>query len=39
MYGSKSKGASSEEEQRLKNAATIGTALMVVNSQRALLLL
>lgn len=30
---------SSEEDQRLKNAATIGTALMVVNSQRALLLL
>jgi hypothetical protein len=30
---------SSEEDQRLKNAATIGTALMVVNSQRALILL
>ena len=29
----------SEEDQRLKNAATIGTALMVVNSQRALMLL
>ena len=31
--------ASTEEDQRLKNAATIGTALMVVNSQRALILL
>jgi len=31
--------ASSEEDQRLKNAATIGTALMVVNSQRALIVL
>jgi hypothetical protein len=31
--------ASSEEDQRLKRAATIGTALMVVNSQRALILL
>jgi hypothetical protein len=30
--------ASSEEDQRLRNAATIGTALMVVNSQRALIL-
>ena len=30
---------SSEEDQRLKNAATIGTALMVVNSHRALMLL
>ena len=30
--------ASSEEDLRLKNAATIGTALMVVNSQRALVL-
>lgn len=29
----------SEEDQRLKNAATIGTALMVVNSQRALILM
>jgi hypothetical protein len=36
----KSRVASSEEEdQRLRNAATIGTALMVVNSQRALVLL
>eukprot|EP00980_Cylindrotheca_fusiformis_P021686 scaffold8529_cov137-Cylindrotheca_fusiformis.AAC.16 len=35
----KSQFASSEEDQRLKNAATIGTALMVVNSQRALVLL
>lgn len=34
-----SKITSSEEDQRLKNAATIGTALMVVNSQRALVLL
>ena len=33
----RSKG--SEEDQRLKNAATIGTALMVVNSERALILL
>jgi hypothetical protein len=31
--------ASTEEDQRLKNAATIGTALMVVNSHRALILL
>ena len=31
--------ASTEEDQRLKNAATIGTALMVVNSQRSLVLL
>lgn len=30
---------SSEEDQRLKNAATIGTALTVVNSQRSLVLL
>ena len=30
---------SSEEDQRLKNAATIGTALMVVNSHRALFIL
>jgi hypothetical protein len=29
----------SEEDERLKNAATIGTALMVVNSQRALILM
>lgn len=29
----------SEEDQRLRNAATIGTALMAVNSQRALILL
>lgn len=28
-----------EDDQRLKNAATIGTALMVVNSQRALILM
>jgi hypothetical protein len=35
----KSRVASSEEDQRLRNAATIGTALMVVNSQRALVLL
>lgn len=34
-----SKRASSAEDERLKNAATIGTALMVVNSQRALVLL
>lgn len=34
-----SKPATSEEDERLKNAATIGTALMVVNSQRALILL
>jgi hypothetical protein len=33
------KRASSEDDERLKNAATIGTALMVVNSQRALILL
>lgn len=33
------KMTSSEEDQRLKNAATIGTALMVVNSQRALILM
>ena len=31
--------ASSEEDLRLKRAATIGTALMVVNSHRALILL
>jgi hypothetical protein len=31
--------SSTEEDQRLKNAATIGTALMVVNSQRVLILL
>ena len=30
---------SSEEDQRLKNAATIGTALMVVNSHRALVIM
>eukprot|EP00934_Nitzschia_sp_Nitz4_P008652 Nitzschia sp. Nitz4//scaffold11_size288233//230845//235511//NITZ4_000808-RA/size288233-snap-gene-0.61-mRNA-1//-1//CDS//3329534176//8642//frame0 len=30
---------SSEEDQRLRNAATVGTALMVVNSQRTLVLL
>ena len=30
---------STEEDQRLKNAATIGTALMVVNSDRALIVL
>jgi len=30
---------SAEDDRHLKNAATIGTALMVVNSQRALLLL
>jgi hypothetical protein len=34
-----SKMTSSEEDQRLKNAATIGTALMVVNSQRSLILM
>jgi hypothetical protein len=28
-----------EEDQGLKNAATIGTSLMVVNSHRALLIL
>jgi len=28
--------STSEEDQRLKNAATIGTALMLVNSHRAL---
>lgn len=33
------KAKRSEEDQRLKNAATIGTALMVVNSQRALVLM
>ena len=31
--------SSTEEDQRLKNAATIGTALMVVNSHRALIVL
>lgn len=31
--------ASSEEDLRLKRAATIETALMVVNSHRALILL
>ena len=31
--------SSSEEDLRLKRAATIGTALMVVNSHRALILL
>jgi hypothetical protein len=31
--------ASSEEDERLKSAATIGTALMVVNSYRALIIL
>ena len=31
--------ASSEEDQRLKNAATIGTSLMVVNSHRALFII
>lgn len=40
MHGDENvKLTSSEEDQRLKNAATIGTALMVVNSQRALVLL
>lgn len=40
LYGDENvKVTSSEEDQRLKNAATIGTALMVVNSQRALILL
>ncbi|KAG7349730.1 adenylate cyclase family protein [Nitzschia inconspicua] len=34
-----SKTTRSEEDQRLKNAATVGTALMVVNSQRALILM
>lgn len=34
-----SETARSEDDQRLKNAATIGTALMVVNSQRALILM
>lgn len=29
---------SSEEDHRLENAATIGTVLMVVNSQRVLVL-
>jgi hypothetical protein len=33
------KSTSTEEDQRLKNAATIGTALMVVNSHRALIVL
>jgi hypothetical protein len=31
--------SNSEEDLRLKKAATIGTALMVVNSHRALILL
>jgi len=30
---------SSEEDRRLKQAATIGTGLMVVNSHRALVLM
>jgi hypothetical protein len=33
------KMTNSEEDQRLRNAATIGTALMVVNSQRASILM
>jgi hypothetical protein len=37
--GGGTKMTNSEEDQRLKNAATIGTALMVVNSQRALILM
>jgi hypothetical protein len=34
-----SRTTNAEEDQRLKNAATIGTALMVVNSQRSLILM
>lgn len=33
------KQPSLEEDLRLKNAATIGTALLVINSHRAMLLL
>lgn len=36
---SKAESVTSEEDQQLKNAATIGTALMVVNSHRALFIL
>lgn len=40
LDGSKSQDKeSNEEDQRLKKAATIGTALMVINSHRALFLL
>jgi hypothetical protein len=36
---SKSEPVTSEEDQQLQNAATIGTALMLVNSHRALFIL
>jgi hypothetical protein len=36
---SKAESVASEEDEQLKNAATIGTSLMVVNSHRALLIL